>query len=138
MAIFDAAMKQFGGDAVLGHEFFDMILEFEDVPCLRTILEHVVEKQVASSPESYHTRICHVKAPVAGIKVTSPDFPRAFGTSLSRLKQYSLDRHLAQEIVNWLQPVSEIQELDPALRKVVVFTLQRSQSVLQAETGSEN
>ncbi|KAL1986625.1 hypothetical protein VTN96DRAFT_6003 [Rasamsonia emersonii] len=137
IAIFDAAMKQFGDDAAFGRGFFDMILEFEEVPCLRKIVEHVVEKQVTTSPESYHTRICNVKAPVAGIKVTSPDFPRAFGTSLSRLKQYPLDRHLAQEIVKWLQPVSEIKELDPALRTVVVATLQRSERVLQAEAGSE-
>jgi U3 small nucleolar RNA-associated protein 6 len=137
IAIFDAAMKQFGGDAVFGHEFFNMVLEFEDLPCLRKILEHVVEKQVAASPASYHTQICYVKAPVAGIKVTSPDFPGAFGTSLSRLKQYALDHHLAQEIVKWLQPMSETEEVDPALRTVVIATLQRWRRVLPAEADSE-
>jgi U3 small nucleolar RNA-associated protein 6 len=131
MAIFDAAMKQFNDDAGLGREFFDMVLQFEDVPCLSKVIDHIVARLLATSPGSYHAQICSIKAPTAGIKLTSPSFPRAFTAALNRLKQYPLEGDLAQAVAEWMQPVVEVKELDPALHKVVVAMLQRSRHALQ-------
>lgn len=130
MAIFDAAMKQFDDNPVLAHSYFDTVLEFEDLPCLAKVLGHIVERQVATSPASHHTGICHIRLPTAGIRVTSPDFPRAFGLSLSHMKNYNMTDSLAQELVQWLQPISEDEELDPALHTVIAATLRRAQRVL--------
>ncbi|OXV11401.1 hypothetical protein Egran_00840 [Elaphomyces granulatus] len=132
MAIFDAAMKEFNNDPAFGHDFFDMVLQFEEIPRLAKILEKVVEKLLATSPASHHTRICHIRIPAAGINVTSSDFPRAFGGSLGRLKQYPLDSSLAQEMIKWLRPLMEIETLDPALRTVVAATLRKSERAIQA------
>ncbi|KAN0073030.1 U3 small nucleolar RNA-associated protein 6 domain containing protein [Elaphomyces granulatus] len=132
MAIFDAAMKEFNNDPAFGHDFFNMVLQFEEIPRLAKILEKVVEKLLATSPASHHTRICHIRIPAAGINVTSSDFPRAFGGSLSRLKQYPLDSSLAQEMIKWLRPLMEIETLDPALRTVVAATLRKSERATQA------
>jgi len=135
IAIFDSAMKQFNNDDALGYEFYDMVAQFEDTPCLRKVLDHIVEKLLATSPNSYRTRICHIKVPTAGIKITSPEYPRALGTSLSRLKEYGQDRDLAQEIIKWLQPLAEMEELDPALRKVMTATMRSSERILQPQSS---
>ncbi|KAL2014085.1 hypothetical protein VTN00DRAFT_1610 [Thermoascus crustaceus] len=135
MAIFDAAMKQFNNDDALGYDFYDMVAQFEDTPCLRKVLEHIVETLLATSPNSYRTRISHIKVPTAGINISSPEFPRALGTSLSRLKEYGQDRDLAQEILKWLQPLAEKEELDPALRKVITATVRSSERTLQAQSS---
>lgn len=130
LAIFDTAMKNFNNDDRFGHEFYDMVAQFEGTPCFRKILSHIVEVLLTNSPASHHTRICYIKFPTSGISITSPDFPQALGTSLGRLKEGSQDKKLAEEMVKWLQPLVETEELDPALQKVLSVTLQRSQRVL--------
>jgi len=132
MAIFDAAMNQFNNDPAFGRDFFDMVLQFEEIPRLAKILEKVVEKLLATSPASHHARICHVRISTAGINIASSEFPRAFGSSLGRLRQYPLDSSLAQEVVKWLKPLAEIETLDPALRTVVAATLRHSERATQA------
>lgn len=130
MAIFDTAMKHFNNDERFGHEFYDMVSQFEGTECFHKILGHVVDALRASSPASYHTRICYIKFPTAGISVTSPEFPRAFGASLGRLKESPQDKKLAEEMVKWLRPLTETEELDPALHKVLSATLQKSQRIV--------
>ncbi|KAJ5266824.1 RRNA processing protein Utp6 [Penicillium angulare] len=133
MAIFDSAMKNFDNDDRLAFNFYDMVLEFEDVPCLRKILGHVVETLQSSQPTSPRTRICYIKFPTAGVRVTSPDFPRALGSSLALLKESQpLDAGLAQEVVNWLKPLAETEDVDPSLKKVILFTLRNAERTLPA------
>lgn len=131
MAIFDTAMRNFDNDAKFGHEFYDMAFEFEEVPCLPKILEHVVAAMQESKPTSHHTQICYVKLPTAGIRVTSTEFPRALGTSLTRLMDYRDQPSIAKEVVNWLQPLEKTEGLDPSLRMVLAATVQKAEQVLQ-------
>jgi U3 small nucleolar RNA-associated protein 6 len=133
MAIFDAAMKESSSNLILAQEFFDMVFEFEGLPCLRKILEHIVTHQTTKSPSNYRVAICDIKLPVAGIKATSPEFPRALGTSLRHMKKYQIEPNLAQELVRWLRPLSENEELDPALHKVVEITLGNAQKHFPAK-----
>lgn len=135
MAIFDAAMKDMNDNVILSQEFFDMVFEFDQLPCSQKILDHIVTHQIAKSPTHYRTAICHVKLPVAGIEVTSPEFPLAFGNSLSNLKKYPLDSNLSQELVKWLKPLSENEELDPALQKVFEITLERAKKHIPSTDG---
>lgn len=133
MAIFDAAMEELGDNVIFAQEFFNMVFAFEDLPCLRKILDHIVTRQTTKSPSNYRTAICHIKLPIAGLKITSPEFPRALGTALSHMKKYQMEPNLARELVEWLTPLFENEELDPALHKVVEITLARAQKDVLAK-----
>ncbi|KAJ5647887.1 RRNA processing protein Utp6 [Penicillium lividum] len=131
LAIFDSAMKNFKNDDQVGFEFYKMVSEFDEVPCLRKILSHVVENMQAHKPTSPQTLICYIMVPTTGVRITSPEFPRALGSSLARLKESQpLNASLAQEVVNWLKPLSEDEEMDPSLKKVILSTLRNAERVL--------
>ncbi|PWY87900.1 hypothetical protein BO94DRAFT_516187 [Aspergillus sclerotioniger CBS 115572] len=131
LAIFDTAMKNFENDDSFGHEFYDMVVDFDDLPCLRQILQHVVDTMRNSKPNSPHTQICYIKFPTAGIQVTSSDFPRAFGASFARLKEHRNNPKVAKEIVNWLQPLEKTEGPDASLQKAIVATLRNAERVVQ-------
>ncbi|KAF7121598.1 hypothetical protein CNMCM5793_009068 [Aspergillus hiratsukae] len=133
LAVFDTAMKNFNNDDRFGHEFYDMVSEFEDLPCLRKILGHVVEVLLQHRPSSYRTHICNIKFPTAGIRPTSPEFPRALRESLALLKEHRQDPNVAKEVVSWLQPFLKTEDLDPALQKVIAATIHNAERVLQQE-----
>lgn len=133
LTIFDSAIKNFNDPDRFGHEFYDMVTEFEDLPCLRRILGHIVDVLMEIKPASHHTQICHIKFPTAGIRVTSAEFPRAFGESLRRLKEHRHDHNIAQEVVAWLRPLAETEGLDPALQKVLGVTVLSAERTLQKE-----
>lgn len=130
LTIFDTAMKNFEQDAKFGREFFDMVVEFPDLPCLRKILEHVVNALQQSSPTSHHTQICYIKLPTAGVQPTSPDFPRALITSFARLKEHRENPNVAKEVINWLQPLENAEGLDPSLQKAITATVRNAERVL--------
>ncbi|KAJ5808570.1 RNA-processing protein HAT helix [Penicillium riverlandense] len=132
LAIFDAAMKHFNNDDGFAFDFYEMVSEFQGVPCLQKILGHVVEVMQASKPASPRTQICYIKFPTAGIPVTSSEFPRALGGSLARLKEFPLDGPLAREVVNWLQPVGQTEDVDPSLQKVIAATVRNAERASQA------
>ncbi|KLJ08520.1 hypothetical protein EMPG_16063 [Blastomyces silverae] len=135
IAIFDAAMRQFGNDTAIGHDFYTMVSEFTKTPCLHRVLSHIVESMMATDPTSSHAQICYIMLPTAAIEITSAQFPRAFGTSLSRLKECNNqnttgNKSLPKEVVAWLQPLVTTEGLDPALCKVMTATLRNAQGSL--------
>ncbi|KAL2854331.1 U3 small nucleolar RNA-associated protein 6-domain-containing protein [Aspergillus pseudoustus] len=131
LAIFDSAIKNFDYDARFGHEFFDMVFEFEDVPCLQNILSHIVNVMQNAKSASHHTVICYIKLPTAGFQATSADYPRALGTALSRLQEHRQNPQIAKEVVSWLNTVNKTKDLDPSLQKVLAVTIQKADQVLQ-------
>ena len=132
LAIFDSAMKSFSNDDLLGRDFYDMVSEFDDVPCLRRILDHVVGTLQAHHSTSPRAQICYIKTPTAGIRNTSPEFPRALGGSLGRLKELQpLSPNLAQEVVNWLRPIADTEDLDPSLKKVILATVRNAERAVE-------
>ena len=133
LAIFDSAMKNLHNDDRFGQEFYDMVLEFEDIPCLLRILEHVVDAMRTAKPSSPHTLICYIRLPTAGVAVTSAGYPRALGASLGRLREYRGDPRVAQEVINWLQPLANTEGVDPALHKAMAATIHSAEhTVAQA------
>ena len=130
LTIFDAAMKQFQYDDRFGAEFYDMVLEFSETPCFLKIEEHVVNTMRTHSPTSPRAQICYIKLPTAGVDVTSATFPRAFGTSLARLRESALTQDLAREVVAWLRPLADVETLDAALKKVIEATLRSAERAL--------
>lgn len=131
LTIFDTASKNFNHDDRFDQEFFDMVWEFQDAPCLLKLLEHVLEIMQANKPTSPRTQICYIKLPTAGIPVTSAEFPRALGGSLARLREYPLGKDLARQVVDWLQPLQATKDLDPALQQVIVATALKAERAAQ-------
>ena len=133
LAIYDSAMKKFDNDDRLSRDFYDMVLEFDDIPCLRKVLGHIVDVMLSARPASSNTLICYIRFPTAGISLTSSEFPRALAASLARLKEHQSDRGVAKETINWLQPLAATDSLDPAVQKVIRATIHKSERVLLAQ-----
>lgn len=142
MAVFDAAMKQFDGNAHLANRFFDMVAGFTNVPCQGQILDHILHRLRTEAPNSPHTLIRFVRQPVLGVDAGSADFPAAFGIVLDRLKIASgqpTDSRtrgaLYRHIIEWTLPYLKTEELDPDIRKVLVLTLKKHWSQYQADVA---
>ena len=139
IAIFDAAIKQFEGDASFGGVIFDMVAEFQGVPCLSKILHHIVDVLLAKAPTSPAALIRFIREPVIGVDMLSADFPRALSTALDRLgttlqetpSLYSPSenaRHrktLSKGVVDWILSMVEVQDVDQDIRRVLSATLRK-------------
>ncbi|KAI9822313.1 MAG: U3 snoRNP protein [Pycnora praestabilis] len=145
IAIFDAGMKQFQNSIDLGGRFFDMFVEFEKVPCLQTILQHVVDKLLVAAPTSTLALVPWIRQPAVGIEVTSVKFPSAVAICLERLKS-SLHNSvetatLALKIIDWLWPFLSNEELDPSIHKVLSAKLRKNirafEQAVKAEGGAD-
>lgn len=127
LAIFDAAMKQFPTDDILGESFFSMFAEFNGVPCLTTVTQHVVDSLLTQSPTSAAALICFIRQPAIGTTTTAVAFPGALAVCLKRLKySASLSKppwKLAEKVIDWLLPLTEPEVQDPGLHKVLTVTL---------------
>ena len=86
IAIFDAAMKEFEGDAELGEEFFDMVAEFDRGATFDRILRHIVSQLEEAKPDNMHTISCQFMLPLIKVETDSPSFPEALSTSLSTIR----------------------------------------------------
>jgi U3 small nucleolar RNA-associated protein 6 len=142
VAIFDAGIAQFQNDPTFGKSFFDMCSEFENVPCLRKILNHIVDAMIGANPDAWQAQVCYVKVAVVGLDVSSPDFPLGLNVSLSRLKEI-LSRakqriDVAEDILGWVQAVLEKNDLDPAIRQVMSAKKCSLEQVVHSEKPLED
>ena len=137
MAVFDAAMKQFPEDDILGKRFFDMIAGFRGVPCYQKILDHIVDTLSTAMPTNPLVASCYIWQPVIGVKATSPDFPRGLGVALERLdsaaKRVYPRLPLLKRTIDSLLTFLEVEKLDPDIRKVLMATLKSTLGQLQME-----
>lgn len=139
MAVFDGAMKQFAGDGSIGEQMFDMISEFENVPCTSGILLYIMDFLLTEAPTSSATLSCFIRQPVICVGVLSADFPGALIVALDRLK-IALDTTipftgtpttsrprsaLASTIMDWILSFLGTEDLDLDIRKVLLATLKR-------------
>lgn len=146
MAIFDGAMKQFAGDATVGETFFDIFVEFQDLPCASKILQHVVDYLLTAAPSDPAALICYIRQPVIGVQILSSDFPGAFWISLDRLRsattvvppsrdtnETSRSRSLlSRRLIEWMLHLVR-EDLDPDIHKVISVTLQKLWSQYQLD-----
>lgn len=123
IAIFDAGMAQFQNDSAFGKACFDLCPEFENVPCLRKIMHHIVEAMMGVNPDTWQAQACFIRVAVGGLDVSAPDFPPNLSTSLSRLKQALSQTQqnvdLAEDILGWVRALLDKNDLDPAIRQVM-------------------
>ena len=146
IAIFDTAIKQFNMDERFCFHFFDMVLEFSEVPHARIILSHVANKLHEIKPRSPFALIRWIQQPVSGINTTSADFPASLGTSLKRVKTASRSlkfssgemtnaqsrRILDQLVLTWILSFVD-GDLDPDIRKALLMTFENIWSQYQAD-----
>jgi U3 small nucleolar RNA-associated protein 6 len=127
MAIFDAAMKHFSTDDTIAFSFFSLFASFEQVPCLHTILQHVLDYMRDTLSSSPNYLICYARQPIVGLVVTSPDFPSALGVTLKRLKSGAAATQSRLEFTEaallLIASVSEKNDIEGNLRAVLSATL---------------
>ncbi|KAF2000472.1 hypothetical protein P154DRAFT_522649 [Amniculicola lignicola CBS 123094] len=142
MAVFDSAMKQFQNDPELAAQFFDMFADFDQLPCLKPLLQHVFDHLQQNSPRSASTALCAFQMTLLGIYIHSPEFPAALGRSLellnSTLQQNPKQRgqileFAIRQLLPLLQRVEESDE--PVLKKVLASSLRKYSRALE-EAGS--
>ncbi|KAF4635127.1 hypothetical protein G7Y89_g2962 [Cudoniella acicularis] len=129
LAIFDAARKQPFFNLSVAGDFFDMFAAFTQVRCLPKILQHVLDAMTESDPENTFTCNCYVRQPMVGMDAVSPEFPGALGTALGRLRE-SMDKtkdrdELVKKTKMWIDPILQVEELDPGIRTVLEHTLRK-------------
>jgi U3 small nucleolar RNA-associated protein 6 len=130
MAIFDAAMKEFGNDAELGEGFFDMAAEFERSVAFDKILRHIVQHLESAQPDDVHTVTCQFMLPISGIDVAAAEFPDALSACLSiiraAMKRLPLQKkEIAQSAILRLLPLSVTSELDADISAALSASLRQ-------------
>lgn len=153
IAIFDAAMKQFGGDESVGENFFDMIAEFREVPHTVKFLQHITSSLLNTGPLSPAALSCFIRQPLVGVEALSPRFPGALGMVMDRLHSTMQDSAtfigakedpssrslLSSKIMKWmLSFISD--DLDPDITKVIAVTLKKlwNRYLLDIQRAAEN
>lgn len=132
IAIFDDARKQPFYSADIAEEFFNMFATFRHVSCLPRILQYVLDSMMDTHPTDPSTCSCFVRQPVIGIDLASAEFPMALASSLDRLKtskERTADQgRLSRKISSWMEPICSLEDLDPGIRKVLMYTLRKLES----------
>lgn len=139
MAIFDAACQELEDDR-FAFNFFDAVAEFDQLPCQHSILNHVLDRLRSRSAKTPDFLVRHIREPVLGFKCTSPVFPSALGSALSRinLAENSVgDPHarcsLNHQLLLWLLSYIGEEQLDPDIQKALEITLGKVWSQYQKD-----
>lgn len=132
IAVFDAAIQQLENNTMLGRQFFDIVANFDELPCQNRILSHIVDFLESTAPDNPETLICSIRQTVIGINVASAGFPAALRTALDRVTvgskrfntaetRYTLNRGIIEWILEYLRK----DTLDSDIRKVFLISLNR-------------
>lgn len=120
IAIFDAAMAHFQ-DPRFAYDFFNMVLDYDDIPACRKIAQHVEAHMMKDSSQSWYSQACHIQLPLVSVPPSSPEFPPAFRESLVRFKQARQNTRMAEIAPwakSWLQKLIQTPDLDPGIDAV--------------------
>lgn len=132
LAIFDDARKQAFYSAAVAEDFFNMFASFHQVLCLQMVLQHVLDSMMDAYPADPSTCNCFIRLPIIGIDPATAGFPVALISSLDRLKESkesTADRNqLSKKVASWMEPILSLDDLDPGIRKVLVYTLRKLES----------
>ncbi|KAF2685589.1 hypothetical protein K458DRAFT_299664 [Lentithecium fluviatile CBS 122367] len=145
IAVFDSAMKQFKNNPALAEKFFDMFAEFDRVPCIKRILQHVLEHLQQTSPEAVETVTCNLRLQLFSLHPSSEDFPTALGNALELLGAAIGQRP------SYKAPISEVavrqmlsllfsdgtEDMDPVILKVLNSRLRKYARLLDEASGGD-
>ena len=143
VAIFDAAMKQFGNNDEFALHFFDTVAEFSGLSCTHKILEHILDSLRTLAPRSLELMIRWIQEPVIGVDAMSSKFPSKLGLCIERIDacigkldpraDSGLRAMLGQRVIRWVLPFLGIDDLDPDIRKVIRMTIRKAWNQLKAD-----
>ena len=136
LAIFEAAMKEFQGNAEVAELFFELVASFDSVQSTSKILDHILSHLRTSAPDSAELVICEARLNLLGIGAFTPEFPAALGKALARIKAGLTglaDKRkpgAAEKTVMMLLPYLETAEeseteMDEDVKTVLVASLNR-------------
>ncbi|PVH97679.1 hypothetical protein DM02DRAFT_73800 [Periconia macrospinosa] len=141
IAVFDAAMQQFK-DAALAERFFTMFAGFEQLPCLKRILQHVADYLNQNAPQSAQRIACNFRLRMLNIHPTSTEFPLAFAEALELLASASESQkaHIAEVVIRQVLSfllVDDAEDIEATVRKVLLSRLRFWSRVLE-EAADKN
>ncbi|KAL8711099.1 MAG: hypothetical protein Q9220_004480 [cf. Caloplaca sp. 1 TL-2023] len=134
IAVFDAAMKEFRNDALLGSKMFDLVAHFVTLKCTRKILQHIIDLLMTTAPNEVASISRFIKAPVIGMGSVCKELPDALMTVIDRfdssMRGLSLLENGADVSQNraricrytiwWIVEFLGDPELDPDIRTVLI------------------
>jgi U3 small nucleolar RNA-associated protein 6 len=137
IAIFDSAMKHFKNDETLAEQFFDLVSEFDQTPCSRRILQHILDFLIHSRPRTMSACICKFKLPLFGVVPTSPDFPGALRESLQTIRGSMEElpeakKQVASRAVSWLTQLMQNADLDSDVRTALTASIRQFSKISEA------
>ncbi|KAL8953608.1 MAG: hypothetical protein Q9222_000534 [Ikaeria aurantiellina] len=133
IAVFDAAMKEFRNDTMLGVRMFDLVADFDTLKCTRNVLQHIINVLITIAPNDVASTSRSIKAPVIGADPASKELPDAlmividrFDSSMREANQpgntFDTSQQRAQisrYTISWMLEYLEYSELDPDIRTVL-------------------
>ncbi|KAF2641358.1 hypothetical protein P280DRAFT_468989 [Massarina eburnea CBS 473.64] len=142
MAVFDSAMHQFKHDPALASAFFNMFAEFDQVPCTKRALEHVLAHLEQNAPQAVETVACSFRLRLFGLNPASAEFPSAFAEALQLLGSAtgSHSAHISEVAVRQmlcLLLIDEAEEIEESVRKVLSSRLRFYSRALE-DAGAAN
>ena len=127
IAIFDAATAHFG-DVDFSGQYFNLICDFQSIPCSPKLSQHVLDHMKTKYPIDPVTLDCSIRQPMLGISSQTIGFPQALSVAFTRLTS-SLDNHfsigLVYKTVFWVSQYLK-QELNDSVRAALQASLLRT------------
>lgn len=120
IAVFDAAMDHFS-DPEVGYDFFNMVVEYGELPPARKIADHISNRLTKEHPQSWYSQACLIQLPLVSLSASAPEYPSALKRSLARLKEARSKTNgpeISDWATAWIQKLIETPELDPAIKMV--------------------
>jgi len=132
IAVFESAMKQFKDAPAVAEKFFDMFAEFDQVPCIKRILQHVLEHLEQTAPRAVETVACSFRMHLFGLHPISEEFPSALGDALELLStaigQSNYTAHISEVALRQILSLLLSEgagDMDPAIQKVLHSRLRK-------------
>jgi U3 small nucleolar RNA-associated protein 6 len=144
IAVFDSAMKQFNDAPAIALKFFDMFAEFDQVPCIKRILQHVVEHLEQNAPRAGETVECSFGMRLFGIHPSSEEFPTALVDALDLLStaigQPKHKVHMSEIAIRQILSLLLIEgaeDMDAAVQRVLQSRLRKCMRSLDEGSGGD-
>ena len=143
IAILKAATSRLGeGYEDFGLEFFDMVTEFDQLPCKHAILGQILSILRSKGAKKVPTLIRYVQYPLFGIQAGDTDFSGALGLALSRIsKALSEADNLEDKVsiklglLEWMMSMLNMSGLDDHVSEVLKITTRKLWNDYQVEVG---
>ena len=128
IAIFSIASKQSFFSADVAEEFFELFATFRNLSAQQKISSYVLSTLDEQFPNEPATGNCHVREPIAGLSLFSPEFPRNLRNVLPLLvseMEKTVDRQgLLVKTRKWIDECLAVEDLDEGIRLVLQHTSQ--------------